>query len=67
MALGLDKKTGKIKLQVNTTETKILGLTGHRTLPICINGANIEAVEPFVHELSDSVLNLMSPDILPNA
>lgn len=44
MALDLGRGAGRVGLKGNTNKTKVLSLTGHRTLPICIKGQSIESV-----------------------
>lgn len=46
---ALDKKIGRVGLEVNTSKIKLLSLTGRRTLSIYINGQNMKSVDRFVH------------------
>lgn len=48
IALDLKKKAGS-RLCLNTNKTKILSLTCHCPLPICINDQNIEGLEQFIY------------------
>lgn len=45
MTLDLKKEKSRVGLMVNTNKTNVLNLSGHRTLPTCINRQNIEGVK----------------------
>lgn len=55
MVLNFERGQNIVELKINTNRTKVLSLTSHRILTICINGQIIEVISQFVY--FDSILS----------